>query len=65
MEQGGGGVPGVARRILQSCPWSYPGVQFNLLSQSPIPDPSLVPVPAGDWGAELRGLSVSRTLQRR
>ena len=59
------GVPCVARRLLQTCTWCYPGFQFNLLAQSLIPDPSQVPVPVGDWGAKLRRSSVSRTLQRR
>ena len=48
-----GGGPCVARRRLQPCKWCYLGVQFNLLDQSPIPGPSPVTVPAGDWGAEL------------
>ena len=60
-----GGGPCVARRCLQTRPWCYSGVQFNLLARSPIPDPSPFPVPTGDWGSELRGSSVSRTLQRR
>ena len=59
-----GGFPCVARRRLWPCPWCYPGVQFNLLSRSPIPDTSPVPVPAGDWGADLHGSSVNRTSQR-
>ena len=54
----------MARRRLQPCPWCYPGVQFNLLAQSPITDPSTVPVYEEDWRAELRGSFVSRTLQR-
>ena len=39
-------------------------MQFNLPNRFPIPDPSLAPIPAGDWGAELRRSSVSRTSQR-
>ena len=63
--QGGGGGPCVARRHMQPRTWCYPGLQFNLIVQSLIPDPSMDPVPAGDWGAELRRSSVSRTSQRR
>ena len=59
------GGPCVARRRLQPRTWCYPGVQFNLLSRSPILGPSVAPVPAGDWGAELCGSSMSRTSQRR
>ena len=51
--RGARGGPCVARRRLQPCKWCYLGVQFNLLDQSPIPGPSPVTVPAGDWGAEL------------
>ena len=61
----GGGFPCVSRRRLQHRTRCYTGVQFNLLAQSPIPDPSLVPVTKDDCGAELRGLSVSRTTQWR
>ena len=60
----GGGRPCVARRHLKPHMWCYPGVQFNLPDRSPIPGPSLDPVTAGDWGADLRGSYVSRTLQR-
>ena len=62
---GGGGGPCVARSHIQPCKWWYPGVQFILPSRSSIMGPSLAPVPAGDWGAELHRSSVSRTLQRR
>ena len=47
---------------LQLHTWCYPGVQFNLLAESPILGASPAPVPTGDWGAELGGSSVSRTL---
>ena len=57
--------PCVARRRLQPRKGCYPGVQFNLLARSPIPGPRPASVLAGDWGADLRGSSVSRTLQRR
>ena len=60
---GGGGVPCVDRRHLRPRTWCYLGVQFNLISQSAILGPIPAPVPAGDWGAELRGSSISRTLQ--
>ena len=60
-----GGGPCVERRRLQTCTWCYPSVQFNLSDQSPIPGPSPAPVPAGYWGAELRGSSMIRTPQRR
>ena len=59
------GVPCVDRRRLQPLQWCYPVVQFNLPSRSPILDPSPAPVPVGDWEAELRGSSVSRTSQQR
>ena len=64
--RGGGGGWGtcVARMRLQPHTWCYPGVQFNLIAWYPIPGPSLVPVPVGDWGAELRELSMSGTLQQ-
>ena len=62
---GDGGVPCVARRRPQTRTYTYPGVQFNLTDQLLIPDPSPAPVPAGDWRAQLRGSSVSRTLQWR
>ena len=60
-----GGVPWVAWRYHwpRTCFWT--GMQFNLPTRFLIPDPSLDTVPAGDWGAELRGLYVNRTLQRR
>ena len=58
----GGGC--VDRRRLQPCTWCYPGVQFNLISLSLIPGTSPAPVTTGEWGAELRGSSVSRNLQR-
>ena len=60
----GRGVTCVARSCLQPLTWCYPGLQFNLSYQFPIPGPSPAPVPAGDWWVELRGSSVSRTLQR-
>ena len=41
------------------------GVQFNLLSRSLITDPSTVTIYTGDWGVELCGSSMSRTLQQR
>ena len=62
---GGGGGQCVAMWSLQPRLWCYPGVQFNLKSQSPIMGLIPAPVPVGDWGAELRGSSVSRTSQRR
>ena len=67
--RGGGGRgcggPCVDSRRLQPRTWCYPGMQFNLSVRFLIPGPSPAPVPARDWGAELRGSSVSRTLQRR
>ena len=57
----GWGGPCLARRRLRPRTWCYPGVQFNLVSQSRIPCPSMAPVTEGDWGAELHGSSVSRT----
>ena len=62
---GEGGGPCVDRSHLQPHTCCYPGVQFNLLARFLIPGPSTAPVPAGNWGAELRGSSVSRTSQRR
>ena len=66
---GGGGGRGlgtcVASRRLHPCTYFYLGVKSNLLSQLPILDPIPDNVPAGDWGAKLHGLSVSRTSQRR
>ena len=59
------GVTCVARSRLQTCTWCYLLVQFNLLARSPIPGPSPDLVPAGDWRAELRISSVSRTSKRR
>ena len=64
-EVGVGVGPYVARRCPKTRTWFYPGVQFNLSARFPILDPSPAPVPAGNWGAELRGSSASRTLQRR
>ena len=61
---GGGGVTCVTRKCLQPRTWCYPGKQFNLLDRSPIPGTNPDPVPAGDWGADLRGSSVSGTLKR-
>ena len=58
-----GGGPCVAMMRIQPCTWCYQGVQFNLLSWSLIPGPRPAPVPAGDWGADLCGSSVSRTSQ--
>ena len=52
----------VARRRLHPCVRCYPGVEFNLLARSLIPGPIPAPIPAGDLGAEIYGLSVSRTL---
>ena len=60
----GWGVPCVARMRLQPCTWCYQGVHFNLLARYPIPGPSPAPVPAGEWGAELRKSSVSKISQR-
>ena len=62
---GGGGVHWVAWRRLWNRIFFKAGVHFNLPTRFLIPDPSLDTVPAGDWGAELRGLYVNRTLQRR
>ena len=61
----GGGGSWVVRRLLNPRTWCYPGMQFNLPAWFPILGPSLAPVPAGDWGAEIHGSSVGRTLQRR
>ena len=61
---GGGGVPWVAWRRLQPRTWFYPGVRFNLPIRFLIPDTNPDPVPAGDWGAELRGSFVNSTSQR-
>ena len=60
---GGGGVPWVARRRPQTNTYFYLGVQFNLPDQFPIPDLSPTTVTSGDWGADLCGSSVGRTLQ--
>ena len=59
------GGPCVARRRLQTRMWCYPGMQFNLITRYPIPGPGPAPVTTRDWGVELRGSSVSSTLQRR
>ena len=65
MVHSGGGVPvwlgGVCSLVCgftRAC-----GLTFQ--PRFPIPDPSPAPVPAGDWVAELRGSSASRTSQRR
>ena len=60
---GEGGGPHVARKRLQPCTCWYLGVKFNLPSLFTIPGPILAPFPAGDWVSNLRGSSVSRTLQ--
>ena len=60
---GGRGGPHVARKRLQPCTCCYLGVKFNLPSLFTIPGPILAPFPAGDWVSNLRGSSVSRTLQ--
>ena len=62
---GGGVGPCVARRRLQPRTGCYPGVQFILPARSPIPGPSPATILVGDWGAELRRSSVSRTSQQR
>ena len=59
------GVPWVDWRLPRPRTCFYPGVKFKLPTQFPIPDPSPAPVTSEDWGAELRGSSVSRTSQRR
>ena len=60
----GGGAWATCRR-----PWPHTclktGVQFSLPTRFLIPDPSPAPVPAGYWGAELRGSFVNRTPPRR
>ena len=49
-------------------PWPHmcfkPSVQFNLPTWFLIPDPSLAPIPAGDWGAEIFGSFVNMILYR-
>ena len=60
---GAGGFLCVDKIRLHPCMWCYLGVQFNLPAGSPIPGTSPAPNPAGDWLAELRGSSVSRTSQ--
>ena len=55
----------MARRRLQPRMWCYPGILFNLPYRSLVTGPIPDPLPAGYWGAELRGSSVSRTSQRR
>ena len=55
----GGGSLGWLGGILGKC------MQFNLPTWFLILDPRPDPVPAGYWGADLRGLSVNRTSQRR
>ena len=55
------GVPWVYWRRPWFHTFFYPGVQFKMSTRLPISDPSPAPVPAGDWGAYLRGLFVNRT----
>ena len=64
MGGGKGRVPCVAMMRLQLLTWCYPGVQFNLPARFLILGPSPAPVPAGDWEAEIRRSSLSRTSQR-
>ena len=59
---GGGGGPCVDRRRLRPRTRCNPGVKSNLPARFPVPGTSPAPVPAGDWGAKLRGSYVSRTL---
>ena len=57
----GAGGSCVASRRMWPHTWFYLGVNFNLLAPSPILGTSPAPVPAGDWGDNLRRSSVRRT----
>ena len=59
---GVGRIPWVAWKLTWPRTCFKSEVKFNLPTQFSIPDPSLTP--AGDWGAELHGSFVNRTLQR-
>ena len=62
---GGGGYLGWRGGILVLIHVFKSGVQFNLPTRLPIPDPSPAPVTTGDWGAKIRGSFVNRTSQQR